>query len=48
MLMFQAMPWSEKDDTGSVSKLLPNMSVRYVYIHLSCRDFANYHKSRGR
>jgi 4-coumarate--CoA ligase len=23
-----AMPWSEKDDTGSVSKLLPNMSIR--------------------
>jgi 4-coumarate--CoA ligase len=23
-----AMPWSERDDTGSVSQLLPNMSVR--------------------
>jgi len=23
-----AMPWGEKDDTGSVSKLLPNMSCR--------------------
>lgn len=25
-----AMPWGEKDDTGSVSRLLPNMSVRLV------------------
>lgn len=24
------MPWGERDDTGSVSKLLPNMSVRLV------------------
>lgn len=26
------MPWAEKDDTGSVSKLLPNMRIRYVSI----------------
>jgi 4-coumarate--CoA ligase len=25
-----AMPWGEKDDTGSVSKILPNMSIRLV------------------
>ena len=27
-----AMPWHRRDETGSVSELLPNMSVRLVHI----------------
>lgn len=27
-----AMPWDENDNSGSVSKLLPNMSIRYISV----------------
>jgi 4-coumarate--CoA ligase len=31
-----AMPWDMRDDTGSVSPLLPNMSMRFVFISCYC------------
>jgi acyl-CoA synthetase (AMP-forming)/AMP-acid ligase II len=27
-----AMPWDQNDDTGSVSPVLPNMSLRFVFL----------------